>query len=411
MALIDNHQPSYCSDCSLDIALKSSHPGLIRVLHVITGTAVGGAERMLHKLATRFDRNLFETIVVSLTTKGLMGELLEANGVPVIALNASGYLGMVAVLPRLVAILKKYNPHLVQGWMYHGNVAASAAVWLGRRPLPVLWNVRYSLDNLKHEKRLTAATIYLGVPFSRLSSRVLYNSAVSAKQHEEIGYPVEKTAVISNGFDTNMFKPSNVLRTKARKELGVEGDEVLVGMVAQFRPHKMHAYFLETAAICAKKLGNVRFVLVGRGVDNANKEITALISKFELDDIVSLKGERDDIHQLLPALDAHVLSSAAEGFPNVMGEAMACGIPCVATDVGDCAWVAGETGRIVPPHRPDLLAQALIEILEEPQPAKEERSRQARQRIENLFSLDAIAGKYQRLYRSVVENFSAQERG
>jgi glycosyltransferase involved in cell wall biosynthesis len=377
--------------------------GTIRVLHLITGTSFGGAQTMLSKLITAIDGAFFESRVISLRPKGPVGDELENAGFVVRYMNASGYLGMVAAIPSLVREVREFRPHVIQGWMYHGNLAATAAARIARSSAPVLWNVRHSLENLGHEKHLTAATIRLGALPSRRVDRVIYNSSSSALQHQAIGYSRNNVVVIPNGFDTVRFRPSNELRAEVRSRFGIGMEEPLVAMVARYHPIKGHDNFLQAAAICARQLPQVRFLLAGSEVDDSNPELLRRVRDLGLKGIVSLFGQRSDVDRLLPALDVLALPSLAEGFPNVLGEAMACGVPCVCTDVGDCASIVGETGRVVPPGRPDVFGQAMVELLVEPRQVREERGIRARERIVQLFSIESVARQYDDLYRSLVQ--------
>lgn len=382
--------------------VKSPRTDGIRVLHIITATRVGGAERMLQKLLTTSDKALFASRVVSLTSKGPVGEELEKAAIEIRHLNAAGYLGMVAEFPTLVAELRAFRPHIIQSWMYHGNLAASIAAPLSRSIAPVIWNVRHSLEDLRGEKRLTAMMVRVSALLSRYALRVIYNSATSARQHCAIGYSRRNVVVIPNGFDTSYFRPSDVVRTATRKRFGLSEKDLLVGFIARYHPIKAHDDFLQAAAICSKELMGVRFLLAGEGITHSNKELSKLVADSGLDENILLLGERNDVHRLLPALDVLVLSSLSEGFPNVLGEAMACGVPCVATDVGDCALIISDTGILVPPAKPDLLGHALIELLRESSESLRRRGIKARERIERLFSIQAVVKQYENLYLSVL---------
>ncbi len=179
----------------------------LRVLHVITGTTEGGAETMLLNLLKGTDASCFQSKVVSLGPRECMGEEFEAAGIDIRYLNASGYLEMLAAFPGLVGEIRDFRPHVVQGWMYHGNIAASAGCLFAKSPVAVMWNIRHSLEDLKKEKRLTAAVIRAGSFLSSRADRVVYNALSSARKHQAAGYSRGNAVTIPNGFDTERFRP------------------------------------------------------------------------------------------------------------------------------------------------------------------------------------------------------------
>ncbi len=339
----------------------------IRILHIITGTGSGGAETMLRKLLSSVDRVRFDARVVCLARKGSVGDALEKSGYAVRYLNSGRHIWFSAVFPQLIKEIRFFQPHVIQGWMYHGNIAAAAAAFCARSPASVVWNIRHSLENLNNEKFLTEAIIRRSAYFSRWATRVIYNSASSALQHQAIGYSRDNALTIPNGFKVDDFRRSEQMRAEARARLGIDPDRLVVALIARYHPIKAHAVFLKAAAICARRLPNVRFLLAGHGVVESNAELVERVRELDLRERVMLLGELEDVTSIYPALDLLVLSSHSEAFPNVLGEAMASGVPCACTDVGDCARIVGETGRVVSPGRSDLLAGVMVDLLEEPE--------------------------------------------
>ncbi len=371
----------------------------MKILHIITGLSSGGAQTMLYKLLSGSDRDRFRSVVVSLTNCGALSKPIEALGVPVHCLGMARGVPSPAALGRLLQVVEKVRPDLLQGWMYHGNLAASLAAWKGPVGAPVVWNIRHSLYDLRKEKRLTALVIRAGAWLSDKPVRILYNAHVSAAQHESLGYKPEKTKVIPNGFDCERFVPSREAREKLRAELGVPSDALLIGLVARYHPMKDHATFLRAAACLVTRRKHVQFVLVGRGVDAHNGELRSMLTELGLASYVHLLGERRDISVLTAGLDIATTSSSwGEGFPNVIGEAMACAVPCAVTDVGDSSWIVGDTGKTVPPSDPEALAEAWRELIDISPEARRQLGLGARRRIEQHFSLPAIVARDQDLY-------------
>ena len=372
---------------------------LIKVLHVISDLSVGGAEMMLYKLLSHSDRERFEPTVVSLMGRGALSPRIEALGIPVCAVGMRQGTPTPSATWRLARLARRLKPDLVQGWMSHGNLAALLTGAVAPGSVPVLWNIRRSLYSFEHDKPLTRATTKLGARLSGLPARILYNSRVGAAQHEKFGYRADKTLIIPNGFDTKIFAPSTEARSSVRLELGVAEDTVLVGLVGRYSPMKDHATFLKAAASLLKSRPDVHFVLSGRGVDRKNPALGGLVRDLGIAKHVHLLGERHDMPRLTAALDIASSSSAFdEGFPNVVGEAMSCGVPCAVTDVGDSAWIVGETGRVVPPRDPEALGAAWRGLVEMKATARRELGIRARRRIKELFSIDKIVRQYEKIY-------------
>ena len=372
---------------------------MIRVLHVITDLSVGGAEMMLHKLLARISREKFEQAVISLTDRGPLGARIEALGIPVYAVGMKPGRPTPAAAWRLIRLAWRLKPDLVQGWMSHGNLAALLAGVFVPKTVPVLWNVRRSLYSLEHDKPLTRAVTWLGARLSGLPVKILYNSRIGAAQHEKFGYRADKTLVLPNGFDTELFAPSTEARSSVRFELGVSEDAVLIGLVGRYSLMKDHANFLRAAASLLKSRPDVYFVLAGRGIAWDNQALGELVRGLGIVGRTHLLGERHDMARVTAALDIATSSSAFdEGFPNVVGEAMSCGVPCVVTDVGDSAWIVGETGRVVPPRDPEALCSAWLELMEMGPAARRNLGTRARKRAEDQFSIEKIVQLYERVY-------------
>jgi glycosyltransferase involved in cell wall biosynthesis len=369
----------------------------MRVMHVITGLSTGGAETMLLKLLSAASGSM-EHVVVSLGEEGTIGPRIAALGVPVHCLglrrNAPNPFRALSILP----LARRIGPQLIQGWMYHGNLMASMAALALRHKPPVLWNIRQTVYDLRRERWLTAKFIRLGARLSSRPAAIIYNSQTSATQHESLGYGAEKRVIIPNGFDCQLLRPDEAARKAVRTELGIADDTVLVGLVARYHPMKDHVGFLQAAAMIARSYPQTRFVLAGAGVSSTQPELVKAIQQNELWDCVML-GERSDIPRLNNAFDIGCSASAwGEGFSNSIGEAMACGVPCAVTDVGDSAYIVADTGLLAPPHAPEVLAKAIAGLIEIGRSGRRQLGTKARQRIETEFSLPAIVRRYEDLY-------------
>lgn len=372
------------------------------ILYLITGLSTGGAEMMLYKLLSRINRERFSPVVVSLMDRGTLGDRIKALGIPVYTIGMkSGKLTPTAVW-QLIGIVRQLQPDLIQGWMTHGNLAAQLASLFTPKKVPALWNIRHSALSTVDTKTETLLIIKLLSYLSPLPSKIIYNSKAGAYGYEKMGYSADKTEIIPNGFDTNAFKKSPEICRQFRLELGLSEETCLIGLIGRFHPMKDHANFLKAARILSQKKTNVQFVLAGKSVDWDNQLLRRLIQELELTNQVYLLGERDDIPYLTAALDIATTSSYSEGFPNVIGEAMSCGVPCVVTDVGDSAWIVGNTGQVVQPKNPEALCAGWLKLMEMGVEARHDLGDKARQRIEDLFSIESIVQQYEQLYQKVI---------
>jgi glycosyltransferase involved in cell wall biosynthesis len=392
---------------------RSSSGRTIRIAFVLTEFVVGGAEMMLWKLVSRMDRDRFTPLVVGLSPRvDVMLQRFTTSNVDCRVLGISCAREAPVGLLRLASALRQFRPDLVQGWLYHANIAASLANWLVSRRTPVMWSIRGApdwnhLDNW--QKRLTRWTAR---KLSPLPQCIIHNSLAGAVAHEQLGYAASNRVVLPNGFDTVAFQPWGDARHTLRRALNVHDDAVLVGLIGRYDPLKDHRNFLRAAGLLKERYPLMHVVLAGERLDRSNEELGQLIRDFGLTDRVHLLGLRNDMDQITAALDISVLSSSSEGFPNVVGEAMSCEIPCVVTDVGDCAWIVGDTGRIVPVRDSQRLAKAIGELLELGPAGRAALGKRARERIVQEFSLDSVVRRYQDLYEAIcLESHSERSPG
>ena len=373
---------------------------MIRIAHVISDLDTGGAEVMLAKLVGAMDRGRFFNTVISLTDRGQLGEQIESSGVVVHTLGMKRGRPDISALPRLVRLFKTLNPTIVQSWLYHADLLSTLGVKFSGSPI-LAWNVRCSDMDFKCYPPLTRWVQRVLAQCSATPAAVIVNSEAGKQQHEQLGYRPRRWDVIPNGFDTERFHPDTSLRLSLRREWNDPEDAVVVALVARVDPMKDHAAFLEAAQEVSKTRQNVRFLLIGKDTQT----LAPAIAAKGLTGQVRLLGYRSDVECLLPGVDVLCLSSAfGEGFPNVLGEAMACGIPCVSTDVGDARSIVVDTGLIVPARDPAALAQAIIDLIDRGPAAREHLGRAARARIESEYSLPRIVDRYSTLYSDLNSN-------
>ncbi len=373
----------------------------LRVVHVIAGLGQGGAESVLWRLSS-YPRQAVEHIVVSLTDGGVYGERLRAAGVTVHTLDMPRgriTLGGFMALRRLIAAAR---PDAVQTWMYHADLIGGLAARLaGVRA--IAWGIRNSGAHLERSSRsarmvLRACALLSGV----LPGAIVCAAQDAAERHAAKGYRRDRMVVIANGYDLSRYAPDTAARERVRGQWGLAGDVPVIGCVARWDPLKDHANLLRAVAALVRdgRDGGLRCVLVGRGMTADNPELMALVDKLDLRERLVLAGPSDDVPAVMNGLDLHVLSSCAEGFPNVVAEAMACGAYCVATDVGDAAYIIGDTGVVVPPEQPEALARGIESALREVALRGRSRAGEAgRARVLENFDLARMVQSYAAVWR------------
>ena len=379
----------------------------IKVIYVINDLSIGGAEMALYKLLCRTNRQRFDPIVISLIDRGALRERIEALGISVHTPRMKPGRPNPLALLRLIRLFKRHRPDLIFGDMYHSCLAVQLAkivLWQGP---PVIWSIHDSISSLATEKNLTAAVIRLCRALSRLPAKIIFVSSASQTRHGQFGYYTDNSCVIPNGIDIEVFVPSWDARASVRSELGLKEDAFLIGLTGRYHPIKDHDNFLKAAALISKAHPETHFLLTGRGVNWQNKALTDSIRELGLADRTHLLGERHDSARLAAAVDICSLSSYAESCPIVIGEAMACSVPCVVTDVGDALWMVGETGIVVPPRDAKALAAAWKRMIDMGPEARKTLGERGRARVIENFPLQAITSRYEDLYETVLTTGAA----
>jgi glycosyltransferase involved in cell wall biosynthesis len=381
---------------------------MIKVTHLITGLDSGGAEVMLYKLLKHTDKSRFASKVISLTDIGPVGKKMQALGINIVSLGMSRGVPHPFGLLRLVRLLRKEKPDVLQTWLYHADFLGLIAGKLSGVP-SIVWNLRCS-DLSEGDTSWTLSKILTVMThFSNIPDAVVVNSVAGKIVHERLGYKPLRWECIPNGFDMELFAPSKDARLELRRELGLSPHTRLVGLIAHYHRIKDHLNFLKAAQRLSRIHQEVQYVFAGRGVSMENKKLVDQISSLGLDGKVHLLGDRTNIHKIFAALDILVSASYSEGFSNVIGEAMASEVTCVVTDVGDSADMVGAAGKVVPPRDPVAMADALDDLLSRNNSDFNALSVSARKRIASLFSIESIVNRYEELYNELFERSKQQK--
>lgn len=372
----------------------------MRVLHVITGLFTGGAEAMLYKLLAANPPGA-RSEVVSLREPGPMACRIQALGVPVRSLRMSPGRAGPASVACLARWMRETRPQVVQTWMYHADLLGGLAGLLAGRP-PLVWGIRHNELDAASTK---PGTLWTARACARASGllprRIVCCSQASRQSHIRLGYAPEGMVVIPNGFDLDAFHPDPSARLRVRQELDIPPQAPLIGLVARFHPQKDLTNFVEAAGRLHRVRPDCHFLLCGEGLSPDNRALSGWIEDAGIKGRCRLLGRRDDVARLMTALDVATSASYSEGFPNAVGEAMACGVPCVATAAGDSAHLVGSAGHVVPPRDPQALAAGWESVLSLPPDRRGAMGEAGRQRIAGLFSLPAVAARYHALYEEV----------
>lgn len=376
----------------------------MHILHIITGLKDGGAEAVLYRLCTNDPDNRHD--VISLTNCGKYGPLLNQAGIELHCLYMPRGTLRLCDLICLWGLIKRLRPDVVQTWMYHADLVGGITARLAGVSI-VAWGIRNGSLEIGKSKFSTIFLARICALFSWfVPHRIVCCAEGAVSFHAAIGFDTSKIVIIPNGYSLSQFHPDSDSGQLFRSKFNISGDSIVLGMVGRFDPQKDHLNLLH--ALSLLKSQDIKFIimLVGTGLGHDNIKLQKCISLYSLSNEVKLLGPQSDIHAVMNALDFHVLSSAfGEAFPNVLAEAMACGIPCITTDVGDAAFIVGDSGWVVPHSNPIAMANSLKVAIEEPLRKRLERGQLARKRITISFSIDRMVQSYSALYLTMMKTF------
>jgi glycosyltransferase involved in cell wall biosynthesis len=372
----------------------------IRVVHLITDLDVGGAEMMLARLVAGMDRDAIDNTVISLTSGGAVAERIAGSGVRVVSLDMQPGRLNIGGVPRLVRLLRQMGPDVLQTWLYHADLLGLIAGTVARIPA-IVWNIRCSHLVMSDYSASLPSIIRILALSSRRPAAVVCNSVAGQQVHHELGYRPRRWEIIPNGVDIEVVLPTAAARAQLREELHLPASSSVVGLIGRFHPMKGHTDFLQAAARVCRETDDVYFVAIGRGVGSSGA-LRQLLAELGIERRIRLMEERTDVAGVLAGLDVVVsASTSGEGFPNVIVEAMAAGVPCVVTDVGDAAAIVGDSGVVVRPADPPALASGISQLLRLSTEKRASLARRVRERVVEEFSIRQAATRYEQLYRQL----------
>jgi glycosyltransferase involved in cell wall biosynthesis len=369
------------------------------VLFLIRSLNYGGAQRQIVTLPKGLHRRGHDvTVVLFYTGHPLEAELQDA-GVPMRSLDKQGRWDTFRFFMRWLRLLRSEKPQIVHGYLTEPNLLAVIVKWLVPRT-KIVWGVRASNMDLTQYDWLARLVFGISCRLSPFADLIIANSRAGCEYHIDQGYPRGKMVLIPNGIDTDRFRPDRNGGRRIRREWNVPEEDKLIGVVGRVDPMKDHATFLRAAALLSRERNDVRFVCIGNGRAEYSESMRALGTSLGLADRLLWVESRDDVQTVFNALDIVVSSSRfGEGFGNVIAEAMACGVPCVVTDVGDSAWIVGDRGEVVLPNDPEALKKAIAKLLDHPKYSASE----IREHIVSRASVSQLISSTERTLMDLVE--------
>lgn len=355
------------------------------MVHVITNFAgVGGAEMMLARLI-QFTEHDYQHVIISLmkTSEVYQTTLDRCQAHYVLGWNGLNTFG---TIQKLRSLLRKLQPKTVQCWMYHANALTSLCVIsLAQKP-NVVWGIHHSLASPKDESISTKIALGLSKILSKQPSAIIYCAHSSKQQHGDFGFANANQHVIANGVSLDKFQPNMQLN-----------EPTVIGFAGRYHTAKGYPYLFETMGLLKNE--NIIFKIAGAGASLDNPEVKSLFEQYQLDpQKVQLLDQISDMPAFYQSIDAFLMTSITEGFPNVLVEAMASGLPCISTDVGDAKYIVQDLGSIVPPRNAQALADAILAYAEKSEAEKQALKQATRKRVEQNFSIATVSRQYMQVW-------------
>lgn len=368
----------------------------MKIVHIITSLGEGGAETMLYKLLKYTDRKLYEVEVITMIDRSVMGDKIEELGIKLYELNMKRGIPTIRALIKAARICK--DADIIQAWMYHADLLGFIIGKLIFKKR-VFFGIRHSNLERDKNKRTTLFIAKINAFLSRYVDKVVSCSEEATRNHIKYGYEKSKFVTIPNGFEIDRYHKVMDAKEILIKELGFDCDYKIICSVGRWNVLKDYNNLLSAVEILSRNRRYVKCLIAGTDIDYKNKELGHLIQEKNLKETIILLGRRNDIPTIMSASDVFVLSSSGEGFPNVIGESMACEVPCVVTNVGDCASIVGELGLVVERKNPLELASAIEKLLDLNVEQRDLLGKKLRKRVIDMFDINYIVKNFEELYK------------
>lgn len=379
---------------------------MLSVFHIITGLEAGGAERVLYSLIK--DDKDKEHIVVSFADDGYYGPLLKDLGIKVITLHLNNVFKLIAGIFRLISLIKSHKPDIFVTWMIHASLLGGLVAKFSSNS-PIIWNFRGTIFTPGGGKELFYNFLLKACSLlsDKIPSKIVCCAESISEELVDIKFPNSKIIVIPNGYDLNIFKPRSDYRKEVRSNFGITDNLLFLGMFARWDPQKNIDELVHALSLVKKKDQRFKMLLAGSGI--INKKLTTLINICDLKNEVILLDQSPNVEKIMNSLDIHILSSSyGEGFPNVICETMACGIPNISTNVGDSSFIIQENGWITSDSSRFGLADAISNAIKDYENYEVflEKKQNSRKRIKEKFTLEKMISNYTMVIESCLEDIT-----
>ena len=372
----------------------------MKIIHVINSLEIGGAEMMLLKLLNSGIYSNDEILILVLTKNTVLTEKIRKLGFNVEHFNFSKNFYIFREAIKFYKRIKIFSPDIVQSWLYQANLISGLSCFFLK--IKNIWSIRQTSLDSKHNKISTLICAkFCAFLSKKIPYYIIYNSKSSKKNHVDFGYYDKKSFIIYNGFDLLEYKKYK--QKKISLSYNINFKHPIIGFIARFDVQKNHVGFFEIAEKVVKIIPNTNFILAGRNVDEDNEILVKIREEKKLKQNIFFLGERRDIPELLNMLDLLILPSKSEGFPNVIGEAMACELPCIASDVGAVKEIIGDTGKVVKSDDIKKFADEIINFLNLSKRERLKIGKNARNRIKNNFDIRNISEEFKILIKRAVK--------
>jgi len=370
----------------------------MKLIFIIISLNTGGAQSALVRILKNINRKKFQVTVISLTDKGELGDSIIKLGFPLFALGMKKNLSIVLSVIKLIKLIKKLKPDIIHTWMYHSDLIGGLVAKLLNIKL-IIWGIRsadfFSSKTPKSTKFIVKICTFLSY---YLPNKIVYNSSKGQEFHQNIGYDSNKSYLIENGVDINKFKPNEEARKLFRKKLNIDYHKQVVGLIARYDNLKNHKGFVEMASYISELEKKIEFVMIGDDIKN-NRTILSLLNKKNIYDKFHLLESVKDIENVIVGLDAVVITSTSESFPNVLIESMSCGVPCFSTDVGDVSNIINRKEWVVPINDMKKLANVCLNYFSHEDHDKNLMKKEMIDRTHKKFNSNLATDSYEKLYK------------